>query len=377
MPSESVKVGIDYRSALVNREGIGRAVRELVRAAIRLEAGPLLGLYGTSLRAPSVSAEELGLAQGRAELHRRRFPARLAGPWLKFTRRGLDDVLGADLVHHFQLSALPVRRALQIATLWDLIYLNGGNGYLDPGTAREMEAAARALASRADRLVVTSEHVAREVRRELDVGSTELHVVPLGGDHILHTAPEDLPAGTDPFLLTVSRIDPRKNHAFALRVFERLAVREPRLRWKIAGPLGYRGAELRAELEHSSQASRIDFLGAVPEGTLRSLYERCAVFVFPSLDEGFGLPPLEAMTCGAPTVVSNRGSLPEVAGQGAAVVDPGDAKAWEESIARALGDPGTWRKRALQRAGELTWSQAARQLTDVWRATQAQNRSSS
>lgn len=370
MPSESVKVGIDYRSALVNREGIGRAVRELVRAAVRLEAGPQLLLYGTSLRGPSVSSEELGLLPGRAELHRRRFPARLAGRWLSLARRGLDDVLGADLVHHFQLSALPVRRAVQTATLWDLIYLNGGNGYLDPTTAREMEASARALAARADRLVVTSEHVAREVRRELDVDDRAVHVVPLGGDHVLRTKPEPVPTGSDPFLLTVSRIDPRKNHEFALRIFERLCLREPRLRWKIAGPLGYRGAELRAKLEHSGQAGRIDFLGSVSEGALRTLYERCAVFVFPSLDEGFGLPPLEAMTCGAPTVVSNRGSLPEVAGQGAAVLDPEDAASWEAAIARALDDPEPWRQRALLRAGELTWSSAAQGLAGVWNGAQ-------
>ena len=80
------------------------------------------------------------------------------------------------------------------------------------------------------------------------------------------------------------------------------------------------------------------------------------------------MPPLEAMVLGAPTVASNRGSLPETAGPGAAIVDPDDQDGWVEAVAAALGDPGPWRERAKRHAAHWTWSRAAQSLLELWSA---------
>ena len=363
-----MRIGLDYRTALVNREGIGRAVRELVRALPGVDPELALELFGSTLREPRVSAAELGLAPERSRLVRLRIPSRAWPLVLGATGRGVDDVLGGvDLVHHPQLRALRVRAAVETATIWDVIYTRGGRGFLDPAEARRMEARAHRIVRRVARVQVPSEHVAREVAEQLSVGPERIDVVPLGCDHVLRERPEVARAPARPFLLTVARVDPRKNHRAVLDALADLTRGGLDLEWVAAGPLGYRGEEIRARIESSDQAARVRWLGEVSEAELRGLYERCACFVFPSLDEGFGLPPLEAMACGAPVVAARAGSLPEVLGAGARLWDPDGAEPLADAIAAVLDDPGPWRRAGRERANTFTWERAARTCLASWR----------
>ena len=113
----------------------------------------------------------------------------------------------------------------------------------------------------------------------------------------------------------------------------------------------------------------VRFLGYMPDATLAVLYRLAAVFVFPSLYEGFGLPPLEAMASGAPVVTSNVSSMPEVAGDAAVLVDPRDPEAIADGIRRVLTEPGlrdSLRARGLARAAEFSWDRAVDRIRRIY-----------
>ena len=111
------------------------------------------------------------------------------------------------------------------------------------------------------------------------------------------------------------------------------------------------------------------FLGFVPDGTLHILYRLASVFAFPSLYEGFGLPPLEAMACGAPVVTSNTSSLPEVVGDAAVLVDPTDSRAIAEGLAHVLADRNLradLQRRGVARARSFSWTEAAQAVRRIY-----------
>ena len=374
---ELPSVLIDHRPALFNREGIGRVARELVRALGELADAPPLALFGGGLRAPRVSREELGLPPD-ARLVAPRWPARFTAPLLR-TLGGADRLFDAALVHHTQLRELPVsRRGASTLMVFDLMFTDGGSGWLDPRAARGMERRLRALLPKQRRVQVTSEVVRRDLVERGWFDDALVDAVPLGGDHVQRVEPlgeheQARAVPSEPFLLTVSRLDPRKGHDLALAAFERLVDRGFDARWVIAGPPGYRADELWAELSASKHARRIEWRRLVDERELRALYEACTCFVFPSRAEGFGLPPIEAMWAGAPVVSSRATSLEEVVGLGADTFDPNEADA-VDALAAALEQvvsDATYRRGLVERGRawreRFTWRACAEASLASWR----------
>ncbi|HET7035311.1 MAG TPA: glycosyltransferase family 1 protein [Thermomicrobiaceae bacterium] len=142
--------------------------------------------------------------------------------------------------------------------------------------------------------------------------------------------------------------------------FARLAAEDAELGLVLVGKAGWLEGEIEAALAASPARARIGRTGHVPDADLPALYGGAAAFALPSLYEGFGMPVLEAMACGAPVVVSDRGSLPEIAGAAAEIVDPLDVAAIARGIERAL-DPASRERRVAagrRRAAEFTWERA-------------------
>jgi glycosyltransferase involved in cell wall biosynthesis len=138
----------------------------------------------------------------------------------------------------------------------------------------------------------------------------------------------------------------------------------------IAGPAAGGGYDVRRHAAEVGLADRVQVLGFVPEAHLPALYSAAAAFAWPSLYEGFGLPPLEALACGTPTVVADAASLPEVVGDAALKAAPDDAEALAEALERLLGDEtlaADLRVRGPRRAAEFSWRRAAGELLDVYR----------
>lgn len=364
-----MRVGIDYRPALVNGEGIGRYVRELVRGLIEHNFGGNLGLFGYTLAGARFSHEELGLSDRppgtSPELVRLRWPSK-ALPWLlgKLSR-GVDDLVGGcQVYHHTQYSRLAVRAALEVATIHDCLYLKDAD-YVDARAAERMAAQARELATKAKRILVPSEFVGAEVVLHFGVWPSQITVTPLGCDHMARALPPGgFPPAKEPFVLTVARVDNRKNHVRMLAAFERLVREGLPHRWLIAGPPGYGCEHFERALARSPAAQRVEWRRDVGEAELPKLYSQADLFLFASLGEGFGLPPLEAMVAGTPVVTSAITSLPEVCGDAAWYVEPTDPERIFEAMRRLLTERelrAEFVAKGRAQARKFTWRETARQ----------------
>ena len=381
-----VRVGFDYRPALINREGIGRYAREVVRGFMEMEFGAHLGLFAYTLAGSKFSRKELGLADSRAELVRLRFPSRWIPALLERLGKGVDDLVGGcDVYHHTNPHLLRVRRAAEVATIFDCIYMPDADedpahraGYLSHEAATRMAASAREVVARVKMVIVPSQFVGADVVMNFGVAPERVAIAHLGCDHVARELPPGgYPPAKDPYVLTVSRVDARKNHLRMLEAFEGLVKEGLPHRWIVAGPPGHGAEAFERALESSPARSRVDWKRFVPDADLPRLYAQADLFLFASLNEGFGLPPLEAMACGIPVVSSCVTSMPEVLGDAAFLVEPTESERIFEAARRVLTEPEIARElsgKGRKRAREFTWKECARRTLLAYReATKTTN----
>ena len=293
------------------------------------------------------------------------------------SRRLLEELLNAPLARRVPLfhglnQRLPQRRFRRsVATFHDLFVITGD--YSTREFRGRFTALARDTAGRADHIVAVSAHTAGQVERLLGVERSRISVIHHGVDPIPQFAAEDLAAFRRrwalerPFLLHVGAVQERKNIRRLVEAVEQL---DPQIGLVLAGSDGYGAAEIHARIAASAARSRIRALGYVERGVVERLYRTAIALAFPSLDEGFGLPVLEAMSAGLPVVTSNRSGLAEVAGDAALLVDPADAEAIGAALERAISD-AELRKDLIDkgqaRAEAFRWSRAAAETLAVYR----------
>jgi glycosyltransferase involved in cell wall biosynthesis len=173
-----------------------------------------------------------------------------------------------------------------------------------------------------------------------------------------------------PYLLYTGTIEPRKNLLKLIRAYnELLHATEHRPHLVLCGGRGWLDEEVFELVAQLKLQPQVKFTGYVPDEDLPALYSACELFVYPSLYEGFGLPPLEAMACGAAVVASNTSSLPEVIGEAGRLVDPQDANALAQTISHLLDDPvqlAHYRRAGLHRAHLFSWERAAHETQAVY-----------
>ena len=248
-------------------------------------------------------------------------------------------------VHYPFTIPLPQASAPTAITLQDLLHLERPE--LWSRTSRAFRAVAYDRPARRARVVIVpTEYTRGGVAERLSVPVERIRVVHYGVDHdVFHPADEP----REPFLLYPARPWRHKNHA---RLFEALA------------PVRRERPELELVLTGGGHGERplppgVRVEGLVSRDRLASLYRRAAALVFPSLYEGFGYPPLEAMACGCPVASSTATSLPEICGDAAAFFDPLSPEDMAHAIVRALDDDGELRERGLRRAAAFTWKATA------------------
>jgi glycosyltransferase involved in cell wall biosynthesis len=171
------------------------------------------------------------------------------------------------------------------------------------------------------------------------------------------------------YVLSGGGTEPRKNIVGLIEAFGRAPRLREKLNLVVVGGM-CRGAEaIREVIRRARLEEVVIFPGHVPLEDLRMLYSSCALFAFPSLYEGFGMPVLEAMACGASVVCSNASSLPEVAGDAALFVDPRDHEAWAQAMTRVIEDANLrhdLRRRGALRIKAFSWEQSAREQLRVY-----------
>jgi glycosyltransferase involved in cell wall biosynthesis len=259
-----------------------------------------------------------------------------------------------------RLPRIPMRAA--VATFHDLFVLTGD--YSTAEFRARFAAQAKDAAARADALIAVSEFTKSQVVSLLGVPSARVRVIHHG------TRQLQLPAvPREKVILNVGAIQKRKNIARLVKAFETL---DAGWRLVLAGSAGFGAAEILDAIGKSPARTRILAAGYVTPADLAAWYARAMIFAFPSLDEGFGMPLLEAMSAGVPIVTSNRSALPEVAGEAALLVDPEDTDALAAALHRLTADDGLRAdlvRKGLKRCRSFTWEQAVGDTWEVYRET--------
>jgi glycosyltransferase involved in cell wall biosynthesis len=267
---------------------------------------------------------------------------------------------GADLFHGLNQRLPRIRMRKAVATFHDLFVMTGE--YSTPEFRARFSEQAKDAAERADAIIAVSEFTRQQVISLLGVAPARVRVVHHGVRELEFT-----PVKREKVILNVGAIQTRKNIARLVEAFEAL---DPAWRLVLAGSAGYGSAEILARIEASAARERILVTGYVSPEELAGWYARASVFAFPSLDEGFGMPVLEAMAAGVPVVTSNRSALPEVAGHAAVLVNPESTG----ELTQALDDltqqeqlRRDWVRKGTDRAHQFTWEKAVAETWDVYR----------
>jgi len=282
----------------------------------------------------------------------------------------------ADVLHATAFVAPIIHSAPTIITIYDLSfalfpqYFRGFNQtYLRVGM--------RLSAHRAQRLITISDCTRRDVHRLYNVPLDRIDVAYPGVDETLQPLPPDrvetfrraknLP---EKFLLFLGTLEPRKNLITLVRAFTQLKQTYPEAALVLAGGVGWLADDLFAAIDASGVKDSIVLPGYVAAEDKALWYAAATAFVYPSIYEGFGLPPLEAMACGTPVIVSNAASLPEVVGDAGLLIAPEDVSSWTAALIRMWNDSAYRAElvdRGRQQAAQFTWRETARQTMIAYR----------
>lgn len=300
--------------------------------------------------------------------------------WHQRCLPALAGRLQLDLLHiPSYRRMLAVRPCTLVATIHDLAPFRVPKKY-DWTRMLYGRVVARWLARRQDRIIAVSKNTARDLVSFFGLPRQRIEVVPNGIDHERFRpgpaeqarASMERRYGVDrPFFLYVARLEhPGKNHVRLIEAFNRFKGSTGTDWQLVLGGSDWHGAAaIHAALQASPYRRDIRALGFVAESDLRELYQAAAALVYPSLYEGFGLPPLEAMACGCPVICSSRGSLGEVVGDAAVIVDPEDVDGMAHQLERLAAHPSErarFRAAGLARARAFDWSFTALQTLAVY-----------
>lgn len=366
-----MKIGFDIQLAMTRaRTGLYNHMTGLVGGLQALSDTPPVLLF-CQRREQSYGPDDVAWASaafGGLPVIMERPPRVLYRVWSACAPHSRMDVL----VHNLH-GVLPASRGANVFIVPDVIPLTMPAGH--PSYAEECLHFYQRAVRTGDAVVVSSSHTKAELVSCTGGDPSKIHVIPLGLGADYRPMPVDerraaLPAelvGT-PYVLCVSTLEPRKNHAVLIRAFARLIAECPELPHRLVLVGGVHNGftaplELVRELGIEARVRHLGFVESVA-----AVYSGADVMVFPSLYEGFGLPPLEAMACGVPVVCSSATSLPEVMGEAGLLFEPTDERALFEQMRAVLTDPAraaAMRRASLERAAQFSWTKMAAEFYGV------------
>lgn len=290
----------------------------------------------------------------------------------QFALPGILEEEEIGLYHNPTFSVPVVRtRSRTVATIHDVVFKRHPE-LVEPKLRLYLDAATRRACRAADALVTVSEFSREEISRLYDVDPSRITVIPNGIRPPGPATAESPVRGS--YVLYVGSIEEKKNIDILLRGFRGV---KSSVRLVLAGSKG--GYPLEERIAELGLQDRVSVLGYVPESVLEALYRDASAFVYPSLYEGFGLPPLEAMARGVPTLVANAASLPEVVGDGALLFDPHSAEALTRALESVVESPNLREdlaRRGKERAAQFRWSTSAFRHLELFSSIVRENRPS-
>ncbi|MFH0907466.1 MAG: glycosyltransferase family 1 protein [bacterium] len=368
-----MKVCIDIQSAIAQRAGVGRYTKMLVEHLGSLRGTDEISLFYFDFKRQGIPFHVSGVSQRAVRWVPGRFVQKA---WKTIGWPPFDAFSGpADVFHFPNFIRPPLARGKSVVTIHDVAFLRYPET-IEAANYRYLTSQIRQTVDRADAIITVSQFTADEVAELLGVPAQKLFPITSGLDQSFQRPGQDaltlMRRELDierPYLLTVGTLEPRKNIGFLLDVFEKLDGFDGDL--VIAGMRGWKYEPLLERMRNSPKAARIKYVEYVDEQLLPALYAGASLFVLPSLYEGFGFTPLEAMQNETPVISSAAGSLPEVLGNNTAVIvkEP-TVDAWTSAIQSLLTD--TARRQACIRQGlrhvrQFTWAETALKTWDVYR----------
>jgi glycosyltransferase involved in cell wall biosynthesis len=278
-------------------------------------------------------------------------------------------------VLHGPMHVVPiVTRTPSVMTVHDVAFLRFP-GQLSGNRRAFLVAATRVSAHKVDRIITVSQNTADDLIHWLKVPEEKVEAIPLApSSRVKPVSGKSLDVfrmkwNIDrPYVLAVGTLEPRKNLPLLLRAFERIKD-DVDHQLVLVGPEGWLTEELRQTLNELDLGDRVRLTGFVSDEELGGWYSAADLFAFPSLYEGFGLPSLEAMRCGAPVLASNSSCFPEVIGNAGVLITPTEESLWAETMRELLRDPdrrAELARRGLARAGEFSWKRTAEETYLVY-----------
>jgi glycosyltransferase involved in cell wall biosynthesis len=378
-------IGIDG-GCWTNRRGYGRFLRELLEAlavsdtrneySVFLDAEAYAAFHlRDRFRPVLVSTSQSVDGAARADGHRS-----LADMWrmsYAVMRTPVDVFFFSSVFCYFPL----IRRAPTVLGVHDTIA--DKNPQFSFASRRQhlfWQAKVKLALAQADTVLTVSEYSKQCIERVLGIPSRRIRVLYEAASPCFRRM--ETQAAADPFLLYVGGISPNKNLATLIRAFHELKARQRSARLVLVGDYqsdGFKSCytDLQQLVSSLALGDDVHFAGYVPDQKLISMYNQASAFVMPSFDEGFGLPAVEAMACGAPVIVSSGNSLSEVTGDAGLVVDPHDQAGLTGAMERVLTNPefaAQLSRKSLARAAQFSWTKAAEQLLDIFEETRRANK---
>lgn len=376
MPSQDRPgcVGFDVSPIVRGRTGVGNYCYYLLKHLLRQGGGLTYRGFSSGRQRPDLNSLDNGLVHRHVPV-----PTRvLYAAWERLGWPRVDGLLGGvDVYHATNFFLPPTRRARRVVTIHDLAFL----AMPETGSPRIVGPFSRGIrrfAQEADAILAYSESTKRDIMHFLEVEPEKITVAPMAVDDGFTAMARDEATAVvrrdfgvePPFLLFVSTLEPRKNVVGLIRALASIKTEIPH-KMVLIGGVGWNAEPIFEAIRTHGLEERVVRPGFVPHEELPAFYCAADAFVFPTFYEGFGLPLLEALTCGCPVVTSANSSVPEVVGDAAVFADPRDPAAIGAAVLQVLGEAAL-RARLIEEghahAQRFSWAACAAATAGVYRS---------
>jgi glycosyltransferase involved in cell wall biosynthesis len=377
LKGQKLRIGIDVSRTSREKTGVGYYISNLIEALARIDQNNEYILYPYFWHCFPSDYQNISIPkQANFILHRdARPPDQIIRAW-RFSKP--DRVLGPiDVLHSPNMTTPRLKKARLVVTIHDLSYLVYPE-FHTRANVRFSKQQTTMAAKYAAKIIAVSHHTKKDLINYYSIPEERIHVIyeaarktyyPERDINFIQSSLMRLNIYKN-FILFVGSLEPRKNVTTLIKAYaEYLKADSDQYLLVIAGGRGWLNDEIYALVTELGLQRHVRFLGYVQESDLRCLYSVAKVFVYPSVYEGFGLPPLEAMACGAPVITSQTSSLPEVVGDAAILIDPYSVEELLHAIRTVLLYDDLrlqLRRKSLERAKLFSWMRTAQETLAVY-----------